>query len=52
MNSYDPKTEEVPEDFFSDTNGYEQEEIVAISALKAGEQYDGRYGNHTVLRTK
>ncbi|MBC5774349.1 hypothetical protein H8S95_09780 [Pontibacter sp. KCTC 32443] len=52
MNSYEPKTEEVSEDFFSDDNGYDPEEIEAIAVLEVGEQFDVTYGNHTVTRTR
>ncbi|MFD3003098.1 hypothetical protein ACFS7Z_22235 [Pontibacter toksunensis] len=52
MNSYDSKTEEVSEDFFSDNNGYDPKEIEAIASLNVGEQHDATYGNHTVTRTQ
>jgi hypothetical protein len=53
MNSYNPdKTQEVGQDFFSDENGYEEEDLEAISKLQVGEIYNEVYGNHTIQRLK
>lgn len=52
MNSYQPKTQEVTEDFFLDGNGYELEDIEAVTSLEVGEQYEEPYGNHIISRIK
>jgi hypothetical protein len=53
MNSYSPdKTQEVDMDFFSDENGYEEEDLEAISNLEVGQVYNEVYGNHTIERLK
>ncbi|MFD0795495.1 hypothetical protein ACFQZX_17870 [Mucilaginibacter litoreus] len=51
LNSYDPdKTQEVGIDFFSQDNGYEEEDLDAVHNLKVGEIYNEVYGNHTIER--
>jgi hypothetical protein len=52
MNSYQPKTLEVDLTFFSDGNGYEEEDIEAVQTLEVGQTYDEVYGNHTITRIK
>ncbi|MDX5419142.1 MAG: hypothetical protein LPK09_07985 [Hymenobacteraceae bacterium] len=52
ISSYEKREEEVSLDFFSDNNGYEQEDINAIDMLEVGEQWDISSGNQIVLRIK
>ena len=48
--TYDHRTEEVSEDFFSLESGYSQEDINKINALKVGEMWNDPLGDHTVER--
>lgn len=52
INSYESREKEVSADYFTDTNGYEQEDINAIASLDVGEQYDVSSGNQIVERIK
>ncbi|GAA4435806.1 hypothetical protein GCM10023188_28150 [Pontibacter saemangeumensis] len=52
INSYESREKEVSEDYFSDQNGYEQEDMNAISSLDIGERYDVGSGNQIVERIK
>lgn len=52
ISSYENREEEVSEDFFSDSKGYEPEDINAIDMLEVGEQWDISSGNQIVLRIK
>ena len=52
ISSYETREEEVSLDFFSDNNGYEQEDINAIDMLEVGEQWDISSGNQIVVRIK
>lgn len=46
--SYDDRIELVPEHFFSDQLGYDQDDVDRIMLLNVGAQLD--FGNHIVLR--
>jgi hypothetical protein len=52
LNSYKPKMQEVTEDFFSEDNGYDGEDISAVAGLNIGESYEEPYGNHIISRLK
>ncbi|MFD2245095.1 hypothetical protein [Pontibacter ruber] len=52
INSYETREEEVSEDYFSDRNGYDTEDIEAIDTLDVGEEYDVSSGNQTIIRIK
>lgn len=52
ISSYQNKEREVAEDYFTDGNGYEEEDIRAIAMLRVGEQHDVGSGNQIVERIK
>lgn len=52
LNAYDNREQEVTEEYFSDKNGYDAEDINAIDMLQVGEEYDVSSGNQVVVRIK
>ncbi|TPE43271.1 hypothetical protein [Pontibacter mangrovi] len=52
LNTYDDREKEVTQDYFTDQNGYDEEDINAIDMLEVGEQYDVGSGNQIVERIK
>ena len=52
ISSYKNREEEVPASFFSKANGYEEEDINAISLLHVGDKHDVSSGNQIVQRIR
>lgn len=50
QNDYAPNTDINLLTFFGDNNGYQPEDISAISNLELGKEYNVTYGNHKVIR--